>query len=116
MNAREMQHILDLVTYKEWRFEIHTAADGTRPYLQLHWVSQDVSTDNQNSRKWKLSAFMTRSELVQTAFKAVMTAEEHETRERFHYRGKPVFGPHIDVEQLWNVCDHLDVRDSLYEE
>lgn len=58
-----------------------------------------------NGRKWALSKHMTKSEIVTTAFKAVMTAIEHETREQFTYKGKAIFGPHFDVEQLVGLCD-----------
>jgi hypothetical protein len=53
-----------------------------------------------NGRKWFLSNHMTRSEVVQTAFKAVLTAEEHEAREHFKYRGQSIFDPHYDVDKL----------------
>jgi hypothetical protein len=57
-----------------------------------------------------LSTFMTKSELVQTAFKAVMTASEHEIRETFTYKGRRIFGPHFDVEALWSIAGKVDVR------
>ncbi len=53
-----------------------------------------------HGRKWALSTHMTRSEVVQTAFKAVVTALEHEARERFRYRGESVFDPHYDIDAL----------------
>jgi hypothetical protein len=53
-----------------------------------------------SSRKWLLSEHMTDGEIVQTAFKATLTAIEHEARETFLYRGQPVFGPHYDIEHL----------------
>jgi hypothetical protein len=55
---------------------------------------------------------MTRSEVVQTALKAVLSAEEHEARERFLYKGKAVFGPHFDVDVLHSIYgkEALDVR------
>lgn len=52
------------------------------------------------SRKWLLSVHMTDGEIVQTAFKAVLTALEHEAREKFTYRGVTVFDPHYDIEAL----------------
>lgn len=51
-------------------------------------------------RKWRLSPYMTDGEVVQTAFMAIMAANEHETREKFHYRGVSVFDPHYDIEKL----------------
>ena len=51
-------------------------------------------------RKWFLSEHMTRSEVIQTVFLAVMTATEHEVRETFKYRGHAVYSPHFNVERL----------------
>lgn len=51
-------------------------------------------------RKWWLSPHMTDGEVVQTAFMAVMAANEHETREKFSYRGVSVFDPHYDIDKL----------------
>jgi hypothetical protein len=51
-------------------------------------------------RKWRLSTHMTDGEVVQTAFLATMAAIEHETRERFRYKGVSVFDPHYDIDKL----------------
>lgn len=56
--------------------------------------------DPWNGRWWRLSEHMTDGEIVQTAFKAVLTALEHEARERFTYKGVSVFDPHYDIEAL----------------
>jgi hypothetical protein len=29
---------------------------------------------------------------------------EHEAREQFKYRGRAVFGPHMDVDELWKLA------------
>ena len=75
--------------------------DGGRLYLQ---VSGMVAFPKQQwtGRKWAfdLSAHMTVSEIIQTAFKAFLTFEEHECREAFTYCGQRVLGPHLDLEQL----------------
>jgi hypothetical protein len=42
----------------------------------------------QKSRKWLLSAHMTKTEIVNTAWFAVKTAIEHEAREEFFYQGQ----------------------------
>ena len=101
---------LDEVRYKDWSFGIHM--DGERAYLQASFWDYDNSLplslqackSVQKGRKWLLSPYMTKSEVIQTAFKAVMTAEEHETREKFTYKGQPVFGPHFNVDVLAEVC------------
>ena len=69
-----------------------------------------------NGRKWRISAFMTRSEVVQTALKAVLTYTEHEVRESFKYRGVSIFDPHYNVDELHALRskgkDALDVREQ----
>jgi hypothetical protein len=57
---------------------------------------------------------MTKSEIVSTALKAVLTAEEHEAREQFQYKSKTIFGPHFDVDKLASLCesDSMDVRNN----
>lgn len=78
--------------------------DGLRPTLQLEFP------DGWKSRKWFLSPHMTKGELVQTCLKAVLTAEEHEAREKFLYRGRAVLGPHIDIEALYQAAANSSYR------
>jgi hypothetical protein len=76
---------------------------STRVYLQATFMAPCADTgalELQHTRKWYLSQEATVSEIVQTALKLVLTAMEHEARERFMYKGFPVFGPHLNVEQL----------------
>jgi len=51
-------------------------------------------------RWWRLSEHMTDSEVVQTAWLAVLTWVEHEAREAFTFDGVTVFDPHLDVHEL----------------
>lgn len=51
-------------------------------------------------RKWRLSEYMTDTEVVATAFKAYITALEHEAREQFKFDGVPVFDSHTDVHSI----------------
>lgn len=101
---------LDDVKYPGVRFYlIHKGLDerGTYTYLQLEMECLDTDTGRHafhKSRKWLLSEHMTRSEVVQTALKAVLTVLEHEARENFKYRGAAIFGPHFDVDALSDVC------------
>lgn len=106
------------VRYKDWDMNVH--ADGERAYLQVGFWEYDstqpantqAAKSYQKGRKWLLSPYMTKSEVIQTAFKAVLTAEEHETREKFAYRGKNIFGPHFNVDALVDICgaEQHDVR------
>jgi hypothetical protein len=54
-------------------------------------------------RTWFLDSDAEESDIVRTAFKAAVTWQEHETRESFRYRGKAVFGPHINVRDLLGI-------------
>jgi len=114
VNKQEIEDILALVTYKTWSFFV--GEDGERLYLQVTFVEEDFATGEQGTqrgRKWLLSPFMTKSEVVTTAFKACITAEEHEAREKFRYKGKMIFGPHIDVDALAETVGkkaNLDMR------
>lgn len=114
LNLADMANILSEVTYKDWR--IRLKEDGNlRPYLQVSFLAEDMESgtiEEQRGRKWYLSQFMTKSEVVATALKAVLTAEEHEARESFRYKGRAIFGPHFDVDALYEFVrlSNIDVR------
>jgi hypothetical protein len=52
------------------------------------------------ARRWIVEPDSTPWQIVATAFKAVLTVEEHEARESFLYKGAAVFYPHHDLEEL----------------
>lgn len=90
--------MLDQVQYKDWGFrltEVHTA-QGPAPVLQVTFSAPDAhsgSVQLQQGRPWLLQP-ESEVELLQTVLLAVLTAEEHEARERFLYQGERVFSPH----------------------
>jgi hypothetical protein len=101
---------IDRLSYKDWTFRIEKDGIGLW-FLQVRFQDEDVVTravKNHGSRKWRMSMHMTRSEIVQTALKAVLTAEEHEARERFLYVGRAIFGPHLNVDTLWELTERPD--------
>lgn len=100
-----IERIVARVRYKGWAFHVGYGADST--YLQVRFTADGRL---QQGRKWLPFEHMTESELVQTALMAVLAAEEHEARENFMYAGKVIYGPHIYVGGLADVCEHLDVR------
>lgn len=102
MTPSEAREILTHVQYKDWEFFV----DDDEFYLQVRWIGDDAVTGEfglLTGRKWRLSEHMVKNEVVQTALKAVLTAEEHEARERFTYKGVSIFGPHHDVDALIGV-------------
>lgn len=77
-------------------------------FLQVQYYEEDVHTKNteeQHGRKWYISPHMTESEIVQTAFKAVLTSQEHIAREWFTYKGRRIFHPHHNINNLIRLCD-----------
>jgi hypothetical protein len=112
MTIEEMRTILSVVEFEDYRFEVKEK-NGV-PFLRAVYVEPDIVTgepETQHTRKWQLSEHMVKSEIVQTAFKCVMTSLEHRARENFKYRGRRVFGPHFDVDALWEIAgSRLDYR------
>jgi hypothetical protein len=117
-NLDDIRAIVADVVYRDWAF--FTVPSGPGFTLQVRFET-DINFEGappasglHHCRKWYLSAWATRSEIVQTALKAVFAAEEHEARERFTYRGRAVFGPHFNVDRLHELADSgegLDVRE-----
>jgi hypothetical protein len=105
---------LRAIKYKDWEL-LHEHDSVGRPYLRWKWEARCAKHGTPcivMGRRWWLSPEMTESELVQTALLAAITAEEHETRERFTYQGKRVFNPHVSVQSLLSVCETEDARDG----
>lgn len=115
---RQIQEIVERLQYKNWMFELDETFspvededenDGISRLITLR-VSFKDGQESWNSRKWIISRHATDSEIIQTAFKCVLTAEEHETREKFLYDGVAILGPHIDLPSLKEAVKKLDSR------
>jgi hypothetical protein len=104
-------NLLADVSFGDWTFSV--GEDGDRLYLQLKFEQPCTTTGEHkpwSGRKWFLSPHMTDSEVITTAFKAVITSVEHEAREKFRWRDRAIFGPHVNVHALYQVAERLDVR------
>lgn len=120
MTPDEMRAILADVKVPEFEFEIIESAAGLGTpviflrgrYREGNIVTGDI--EDQFTAKWLMSVHMVKSEVVQKAFKCYVTSLEHQAREHFLYRGRRIFGPHFDVDSLWEICrhQHLDYRDK----
>ncbi len=107
MTIDKFIEIVDRISYRQWRF-----VPGMRDdHFTLH-VGFHADGEEWTSRKWLISRHATPSEVVQTAFKAVLTAEEHEVREHFMVDGVAALGPHLDIERLIAVArsGEIDAR------
>lgn len=107
--------VLREVQYKDWTFSI-VEEEGDAAYLKLHFVDPETG-ETHTTRGWRIERYMTISEITRTCLAAVLLAEEHEARERFLWRGRAVYGPHFNVERLWELHDRapLDRRPDTRE-
>jgi hypothetical protein len=97
MTEKEIRYVVAGVKYKDWAFNVNTAINGG-PTLTILFTAYDWylnRVEAQMSRKWILEP-RDESELLRTVWLAVITAEEHEAREKFTYRDKRIFGPHAN--------------------
>ena len=139
----EWHSAIKQIEYKDWTYNlietiggaylqitfITTERDGT--YKDL-WCERNIGHDahvpdcyveipkwkrvTQFCRKWRLENEFTTSDIVKTAWIATLSAEEHEAREIFKYKGASVFGPHVDVDALVDLVKmkkNLDLRDEV---
>jgi hypothetical protein len=89
------------IKFRDYRFELSTS--GGHIFLRAMFKAKcfvSGKEEVQFTRKWLLERTMSRSEIVSTALKCVLTSEEHEAREDFQFRGERVFSPHFDVDVL----------------
>lgn len=100
--------------YENWRFLLHDKGDGY--LLQLSYYEADVDNPlggppvEQKTRKWYISPYSTKTEIVRTAYKMVMTSLEHRLGEHFTFGGRRVYNPHFSVDGLseldtWKIID-----------
>lgn len=110
--------LMRAVQFNGWRFRVLQDAErGGATMIQVEFHAPDNHGDTeapelQTGRKWLLSPWMTDAEIVQTAFKAVLTAVEHEAREQFRYKGAAIFGPHMDLDKLVELSKRPVKRDE----
>ena len=112
MNHDELELLVDQIAYKLGT-QVVLAYDGERPYLQVEIERVDIVTGQMavgRGGKYTVASDATLSEVVQAVFGLYRNYEEHECREWFKYRGRRVFGPHMDVEELWNIAKITDAR------
>jgi hypothetical protein len=96
-----LQQVLDEIHFDNCRF--HAAPLDGGFLLHLSFTLPCAATGQPaefTGRHWHIPASATRADVVRTALKAALTWQEHEARERFTYRGKPIFSPHADPDRL----------------
>lgn len=95
------------VEYGGWEFVVTEKGDGF--LIQIQFISSDSDNPGvlelQKCRKWYVSPHSCDAEVIRTCFIAVKQAEEHELCERFRFKGKQIYNPHIDPVQLAAFVD-----------
>lgn len=112
MEKAEFEAILSEITFKDWTFFLGEQESGEL-YLQVIFNEIDSVTgklERQYCRQFALSNKMVKQEVVRTAWKAIEAAVLHEASENFKYRGRTIYGPHIDPDALWEVARRVDYR------
>lgn len=113
LNRSDLESILEDVSYKGDAFRVSNLGEGW--FIQHLYKSIDSLTGEARlckGRKWYISPYSCRSEVVLTALKAVITNAEHEAREAFKYKGKTIFGPHMNVDKLFEFCDNEEYTEG----
>lgn len=116
LTVETVEAILSNISYPGAKFVLRT--HSINPYLQVEFdgcCNLSGVPITWRGRKWGLSFYMTKSEIVQTAFLAVLTAIEHETREKFLFKDRAVFGPHFDIERLVTLAGDPNCQDVRVE-
>lgn len=113
MTVPEIKRLIEDVTCGDFEFLI--LPDDNFCFLQARYMESCVVTgqmDWQMTRKWRLSPWMTKSEIVHSVFKCCLASVEHRIRESFQYKGERVYGPHFDVDSLHELASQrrLDLR------
>jgi len=101
LTADSLASMLSDVQFEGSLFLIEELPNGF--HIQLQRTEADVDTGEHQEfqgRKWYVDRHATPGTVVRTAFKAVLTWQEHEARDRFTYRGARLFSPHSDVDRL----------------
>lgn len=110
MTHEALMAILADIKILDRRF-IATPADSGGWFLQITYVEADVDTGHvepQYSREWLIKPNATESDVVDTAFAAVMRSYDHVVQEHFTYKGRRVFSPHFTIEQRLHMCEAFE--------
>lgn len=110
--TEQARAIVQECQFPDYTFVVNISRTGA-VYLQATYLEADTLTGNvelQYTRRWFLSPEMSKSEIVSTAFKCVLTSMEHKTREWFTWRDRAIYQPHYDVEALHAICEERTVR------
>lgn len=106
MQIEEILQAVALCDYPDYEFVVVLAPEGVL-YVEARYEEADTVTgkiEQQTTRPWLITAQMTKSEIVATCFKCILTSMEHRAREWFIYNGAAIYQPHYDVDRLHAIA------------
>lgn len=92
--------------------------DIGRFYTQIHCWRLDVITGEMGwgkSGKAYHEPEQSDGQITQAIFGLYQGYWIHEARENFKWRGRRIYGPHGDVEALWEAAGHVDIPSARHE-
>lgn len=101
LTASQVANVLSRIRCRNYRFV--TSQTASERFLHVECLTKDENSGLQctlQGRRWILEADYSVGDIVRTAFKAIMTWEEHELRECFYFDNARVFDPHFPVKLL----------------
>ena len=91
MFKNALNTIIKDIKFNDWTFVVEDRDPGFLFYARFRVCpcspTEQIGPE-QTTRKWYISPWATKSEVVQTALKLVLTALEHEARENFVTKNK----------------------------
>lgn len=108
MNNIQISKLLSQITYKP-NWNIILGGDLDRLFIQLK-VTDSIDSVTKQPCDWKsgkryISEFMCRQEIIGVVYSLIESAEIHEMREWFRYKGASIYNPHLDPDVLVKVAN-----------
>jgi hypothetical protein len=112
MTLDEMETILSNIQIFDRKFEIQPLIINAELgwAIQVTYTEPDIDTGKlelQKSRRWVIEPNATESDVVHTAFAAVMRSYDHVVQEHFMYKGKRVYSPHFAIEARLKMAESV---------
>ena len=113
----EFKSIISKIKYKDWSLKWFSIENG----FLLQWIfmekdatkAEDETLYEQYCRKWYVSKYSTKTEVIRTAWLAVQQAVMHEVAESFLYNNVRLFDPHTDYVSLTEYM--IDAKQDIRE-
>lgn len=91
-----------------WDYTYTVTEEHRRVFVDLEVTRPEANTHTIGvGRPWRTELYpsMSETQIVHTLFGMALGYDEHEAREAATYRGRRVFGPHIDIAAQWAISD-----------